>query len=58
MIKQTVKERDLEILIDNQLKFHDHASMVIGKARRLLGLICNSFINLYPLTSLIYIKLL
>ena len=37
-IEQTVEERDLGILIDNQLKFHDHVCMVIGKARRLLGL--------------------
>ena len=38
-IEQTVEERDLGVLIDNPLKFHDHASMVIGKARRVLGLI-------------------
>ena len=38
-IEQTVEERDLGVLIDNQLKFHDHSSMATGKARRLLGLI-------------------
>ena len=48
-IEQTVEERDLGILIDYQLKFHDHVSMVIGKARRLLGLINKSFINLSPI---------
>ena len=37
-IEQTVEERVLGILIDNQLKIHDHASMVIGKARGLLEL--------------------
>ena len=26
-IEQTVEERDLAILIDNQLKFHDHGSI-------------------------------
>ena len=52
-IEQTVEERDLVILIDNQLKFYNHVSVVIGKARRLLGLIIKSFINLIPLT---YIK--
>ena len=40
-IEKTVEERDLGILIDNQLKFYDHTSMVIGKAGRLLGLIFN-----------------
>ena len=49
-IEQTVEERDLGILIDNQLKFHDHVCLVIGKARRLLVLINKSFINLSPLT--------
>ena len=38
IIKQAVEERDLGILIDNQLKFHDHLIMIIGKARSLLGL--------------------
>ena len=53
-IEQTVEERDLGILIDNQLKFHDHVSMVIGNSRMLLVigsvLINKSFINLSPLT--------
>ena len=38
-IEQTIEERDLGVLIDNQLKFHDHSSTAAGKARRLLGLI-------------------
>ena len=49
-IEQTGEERDPGILIDNQLKFHDHSSIATAKARRLLGLICNCFINLTPLT--------
>ena len=49
-IEQTVEERDLGMLINDQLKFHDHVSMVIGKARRLLGLINKSFINSSPIT--------
>ena len=48
-IEQTVEERDLGVLIDNQLKFHDHSSMAAGKARRLLGLMSKCFINLTPL---------
>ena len=46
-IEQTVEERDLGVLIDNQLKFHDHSSMAAGRARRLLGLISKCFINLH-----------
>ena len=45
--------RQMGILIDNQLKFHQHSSTAISKAtRRLLGLISKSFINLSPLTFL------
>jgi len=42
-IEQTNEERDLGILIDNQLKFHNHSSTAISKARRLLGLISKIF---------------
>ena len=49
-IEQTVEERDLGILIDNQLKFHDHPSTAAGRARTPLGLISKCFINLTPLT--------
>ena len=45
--------RQMGVLIDNQLKFHQHSSTAISKAtRRLLGLISKSFINLSPLTFL------
>jgi len=44
-IEQTNEERDLGVLINNQLKFHNHLSTAISKARRLLGLISKSFIN-------------
>ena len=49
-IEQTAEERDLGVLIDNQLKFHDHSSTATAKARRLLELISKCFINLTPLT--------
>ena len=48
VLNKLLKKETWEYLIDNQLKFHDHVSMVIGKARRLLGLINKSFINLSP----------
>ena len=43
-IEQTNGERG--VLIVNQLKFHNHSSTTISKARRLLKLIGKSFINL------------
>ena len=36
-------ERDLGIIIDNKLTFHEHCSSVVAKANRLLGLIRRSF---------------
>ena len=38
------EERDLGIIIDNQLKFHSHVSSISSKARKLLALIRQSFI--------------
>ena len=35
--EQTVKERDLGILIDNQLKLHDYVSMVLAKQEDFWG---------------------
>ena len=37
--------RDLGIMIDNQLKFHDHATTVSKKANRLLAVIHKTFQN-------------
>ena len=36
-------ERDLGILVDNKLKFHEQCSAVIAKANKLLGMIRRSF---------------
>ena len=49
-IEQTKEETDLGVLIDNQLKFHVQLLTAISKARRLLGMISKSFINLRLLT--------
>ena len=35
--------RDLEVVIDQDLKFHEHTSLVTNKANRVLGLIKSSF---------------
>ena len=36
-------EKDLEILVDNKLKFHEQCSAVVAKANKLLGMIRQSF---------------
>ena len=36
-------ERDLGILVDNKLKFHEQYSAVVAKANKLLGMIRQSF---------------
>ena len=36
-------EKDLGILVDNKLKFHEQCSAVVAKANRLLGVIRRSF---------------
>ena len=38
------EEKDLGIIIDNQLKFHSYVSSISSKARKLLALIRQSFI--------------
>ena len=59
ILNKLLKERDLGVLTDNQLNFHNHSSTAVGKARRLLGLVSQSFINLTPLTSsVVFTKLL
>ena len=58
-IEQTVEGKRPGLLADNQLNFHNHSSTAVGKARRLLGLVSQSFINLSPLTSsVVFTKLL
>ena len=43
----SVKEhKDLGVLMDSDLKFHSHTSIVANKANQLLGLIMKSFTNL------------
>ena len=44
------KERDLGIIIDNRLKFHEHAAATISKANQILAVIKKTFISLDSLT--------
>ena len=40
------QEKDLGVLIDYELKFHQHTAFVVAKANRLLAIIRRTFINL------------
>ena len=42
-ISQVRHEKDLGVIIDNQLKFHDHTSAAINKATSILAIIRKSF---------------
>jgi len=42
-IERITQHKDLGIIFDDKLKFHDHASIVAGKGNRMLGLISKSF---------------
>ena len=45
-LNQVYEEKDLGILMDNELKFHKHTSAVVKKASRNLGIIKKSFLFL------------
>jgi len=42
-IKSTDKNKDPGVIIDSNLKFHDHVNSVISKANQTLGIICKTF---------------
>ena len=48
MIDSVLSHKDLGIIFDNNLKFHEHTIEVTAKANRLLGLIKKSFDYLEP----------
>jgi len=48
VIDSVISHKDLGIIFDNHLKFHDHTTEVTAKANRLLGLIRKSFEYLEP----------
>ena len=43
---ETTVEKDLGVLVDPHLNFHEHISQAVSRANRLLGLIRRSFLNL------------
>ena len=45
-IENVKEEKDLGVIIDNQLKFHTHTSAAVKKANSILGLIKRSFVAL------------
>ena len=46
MLENVKEEKDLGVIIDNQLKFHTHTSASVKKANSILGLIKRSFVAL------------
>ena len=40
------QEKDLGVLVDNELRFHQHTAFIVAKANRLLAIIRKTFINL------------
>lgn len=46
VLAKTTTEKDLGILVDNQLKFHDHTSKACNRANQIVGLIRRTFVHL------------
>lgn len=42
-LETTEKEKDLGVLVDNKLTFHQHVNSAVGKANRVLGVIKRTF---------------
>jgi len=51
-IEKVFEEKDLGVIIDEQLKFHEHTSYVTNKANRTIGIIRKTFLNLSANTFL------
>jgi len=47
-LQSVVREKDLGVVVDNELKFSDHVRSVVAKANSRLGMIKRNFINLSP----------
>lgn len=45
-LEKTTEERDLGLLVDNNMMFHAHAASAVAKAFRTLGVIKRTFMNL------------
>ena len=45
-ISQVTEEKDLGVIIDHHLKFHEQTAAAVSKASQVLSLIKRSFVNL------------
>lgn len=45
-LKQVSQEKDIGVIVDEQLKFESHVYEKINKANSMMGLICRSFIHM------------
>lgn len=50
LIEATSEEKDLGVIIDDQLKFHGQASVAVSKASQILSVVKRSFCNLDEVT--------
>ena len=55
-LKETVKEKDLGVMIDNKLSFKDHVAQATAKGNRMVGLIRRSFDYLNERTFVLLFK--
>ena len=45
-IEQVTEEKDLGVIIDNQMKYHQHVSFATSKAMRMVGVIRKTFCSI------------
>ncbi len=57
-LEQMHQEKDLGVIIDNQLKFHNHTSAAINKSNQILAIVKKSFMHLDMVTvPLLYMSI-
>ena len=55
-IEKVSKEKDLGVIIDEQLKFHEHTSYATSKTNCTIGIIKKTFANMTSDTFLTFTK--
>ncbi len=53
-LEQVHQEKDLGVIVDDQLKFHNHTSTAVNKSNQILAIIKKSFMHLDMVTSLYF----
>ncbi len=55
-LEQIHQMKDLGVIVDDQLKFHNHTSAAVNKSNQILAIIKNSFMHLDIVTVLLLYK--